>query len=1029
MGPGRCLEGRGFLTCIAPLAIPGLQWRQMPALLVIFFTLSGATSLILQVVWVRRLIGVFGASSLAIATVLATFMAGLAIGSWIGGRWADRLVRSKARPPTNNPFFYYGAAEVLVGVTALIILPLIDHYAGANAWLWQQLGGTPWLLACARFFLTATVLIIPTTAMGATLPLLTRRITAGQDDLDALGRRLGLLYASNTLGALFGAAAAGFWFIPLFGVSLSNQVAAGAAVTVGILAMLVAWLRPTTAPTEEEAEERPDAEKNVKAQSGRRAVLWLYALSGGIAMCLEVLWSRTLAIVNGSSVYSFTIVLCTFLVGISAGSAIAARLWGQTQRPLRVLAGLFLFAGAGILLFQYLADELPEMFLALVEGTSLSVDTVLGAHVFLSALIIVPTALAMGAVMPVAIRAYVGTVDDVGTDVGRAYASNTLGAIIGSVAGGFLILPGPGLELGARLAALAMLAMGTWAALLDERRARMPVIAAVLSLGVVLSPGWNRSDFTAGLFRTHQASRYIRDGGLFQRDLVYYRDGISTTVSVEKLAGGWVLRNNGKVEASNRHDMPTQILVGLMPVLFHGGEAQDVFLVGYGSGVTVGSIAIAPMVAHVDVVELEPAVYEAADKFFGSFNNEPDKNPKVRRLLGDGRNVLLAGGKSYDVIVSEPSNPWIAGVATLFTREFYQLAKKHLKPDGVFCQWAQLYELGPRNVKMIYRTFSESFKYVYAFTPGDETTDTILLGSDRPLTMNLAALRDAMQSSDVLRAELKRGEISVAEDLVASLLLGPSEVASFTAGASINTDDNAKLEYAAPHDLLASANTGHFARMVRGDRWPYGYLEPVLEAVHDGTVGAAELRVARSLMTYGRLRRAAHWLDKADALGADSQHLRRVLGLAQPADYLDPEFPITEGGATLPKPGPELFARNGERATERLVEGYQLFAKARWSAGWQALRSLPSRVDTPAGRDIDLLMGYLAYKALDLDEARKLFTKLAEDQEYRESRPSVSYYLGRAHFGLGHFRDAVEFLEDFARRWPEMADRCIASRL
>ncbi len=1009
----------------------------MPALVVLFFTLSGATSLILQVVWVRRLIGVFGASSLAIATVLATFMAGLAIGSWLGGRWADHLVRSQGRPPTNNPFFYYGAAEVLVGITALIILPLIDHYAGANAWLWQKLGGTPWLLACARFLLTATVLIIPTTAMGATLPLLTRRITEGRDDLHALGRRLGLLYASNTLGALCGAAAAGFWFIPLFGVSLSNQVAAAAAVTVGVLAMVAAWLRPTSpakAPEQEdlEAQNSDDATKATSEpaqRSGRRAVLWLYALSGAIAMCLEVLWSRTLAIVNGSSVYSFTIVLCTFLVGISAGSAIAARLWGRTKRPLRVLAGLFLFAGTGILLFQFTADELPEMFLVLVEGTTLSVDTVLSAHVFLSALIIIPTALAMGAVMPVAIRAYVGTVDDVGTDVGRAYASNTLGAIIGSVAGGFLILPGPGLELGARLSALAMLAMGTWAALLDERRTRLPVVAAILALGVVLSPGWNRSDFTAGLFRTHQASRYIRDGGLFQRDIVYYRDGISTTVSVEKLAGGWVLRNNGKVEASNRHDMPTQILVGLMPVLFHGGEQQDVFLVGYGSGVTVGSIAIAPMVSHVDVVELEPAVYEAADKYFGSFNNEPNKNPKVKRLLGDGRNVLLAGGKTYDVIVSEPSNPWIAGVATLFTREFYQLAKKHLKPDGVFCQWAQLYELGPRNVKMIYRTFSESFQYVYAFTPGDETTDTILLGSDRPLTMNLQALREEMRDSAILSAELKRGEIAVAEDLVASLLLGPAEVASFTAGASINTDDNAKLEYAAPHDLLASANTGHFARMVRGDRWPYGYLEPVLEDVSDGSAGAAELRVARSLITYGRLRRAAHWLDKADALGADSLHLRRVLGLATPADYLDPEFPITEGGTTLPKPAPELFQRNGGRATERLQEGYQLFAKARWSAGWQALRSLPARTDTAGGRDVTLLMGYMAYKSLDLDEARKLLTPLAEHSEYQASRPSVDYYLGRAHFGLGHFRDAVEFLEEFAERWPEMADRCIASRL
>lgn len=1011
----------------------------MPALLVICFAISGATSLVLQVVWVRRLIGVFGASSLAIATVLATFMAGLALGSWLGGRWADRLEQnppSKVHRVLRDPFFYYGAAELVVGLTALAILPMIDYYRGANAWLWQQLGDTPWLLASTRFLLTATVLLLPTTAMGATLPLLTRKVTRAKADLGALGSRLGLLYAANTSGALCGAAAAGFWFIPLFGVSLSNQLAAGAAILVALVVAGLSWARPDSTATtsrlpdaDEEQEVLLDEQPLDSTEKERRAVLWLYALSGAVAMVLEVLWSRTLAIVNGSSVYSFTIVLCTFLVGISAGSALAAKLWGRTRRPLLVLSGLFLFAAAGILLFHALADDLPEMFLTLVEGTHLDVDTVLGVHVFLSALIIVPTALALGAVMPVAIRAYVGGMDEVGRDVGKAYAANTLGAILGSVLGGFVILPGPGLELGVRLAALVMLILALWAALLQTRKLVVPILAALLALAIFLSPSWNRSNFTAGLFRTHQASRYIQGGGLFQRELAYYRDGISTTVSVEKLSGGWVLRNNGKVEASNRHDMPTQILVGLMPVLFHRSKEQSVFLVGYGSGVTVGSIAIAPMVKEVDVVELEPAVYEASDRFFGSFNNQPDKNPKVRRLLGDGRNVLLAGGKRYDVIVSEPSNPWIAGVATLFTREFYQLAKQHLKPGGVFCQWAQLYELGPRNVKMIYRTFSESFAYVYAFTPGDETTDTVLLGSDRPLELDLARLRRTIRESDVLRAELGRAEIENAEDLVASLLLGPDEVASFTAGAEINTDDNAKLEYAAPHDLLASANTGQFARLVRGDTWPYGYLEPVIKGVFDGQAGRAELRIARSLMTYGRLRRARHWLELAEAQGVDTRSLRRVLALAEPRDYLDPEMPITEGGPTLPKPHAELFESRSELAVERLTNGYKLFAEARWTAGWDALRALPRRSETSAGGDVTLLMAYFAYKSVELDVARKLLTPLAAHAQYVVRRPSVVYYLGRAHFGLGHFRDAVDLLESFAEQWPALADECIANRL
>lgn len=1004
----------------------------MPALLVICFTISGATSLILQVVWVRRLIGVFGASSLAIATVLATFMAGLALGSWLGGRWSDRLDRKRPpagkRRPFQDPFFYYGLAEVLVGLTALAILPLIDEYRGANAWLWQQLGGTPWLLATARFFLTATVLLIPTTAMGATLPLLTRRITQANSDLSALGSRLGILYAANTLGALCGAAAAGFWFVPLFGVSLSNQIAAGSAISLGVIVSVLSC-RPAKPATDLLSSLETLQSTKPSPPKHRRLVLWLYACSGAIAMVLEVLWSRTLAIVNGSSVYSFTIVLCTFLVGISLGSAIAAKLWSHTRRPLTVLAGLFLFAAGGILLFHALADELPELFLALLEGTTMSVDTVLGVHIFLSALIIIPTALALGAVMPVAIRAYVGAVDHVGRDVGKAYAANTVGAILGSVAGGFIILPGPGLEMGAKMAAFAMLILAVVAAVLDGRKRVVPALAFVIAVVGLFSPDWNRSNLTSGLFRTHQASSYIRDGGLFQREIVYYRDGISTTVSVERFAGGWVLRNNGKVEASDRHDMPTQILVGLMPVMLHGGQDQEVFLVGYGSGVTVGSIAIAPMVKSVDVVELEPAVYEAADRYFGDFNNQPNKNPKVRRLLGDGRNVLLAGGKTYDLIISEPSNPWIAGIATLFTREFYALAKQHLKPDGVFCQWAQLYELGPRNVKMIYRTFSESFKYVYAFTPGDETTDTILLGSDRPLDMNLQALRRQFSESTVLRHELERAEVNSAEDLIASLLLGPREVPAFVAGAEINTDDNAKLEYAAPHDLLASASGGYFARLVRGDTWPYGYLEDVVTGIADGAPGDAELRLARASMTYGRLKHAAAWRVKAKALGKSTLHFDRTLALAEPRFFLEPEMAITAGGPKLPRPATSLFKGQSFEAVSKLERSYNLFAEGRWSAGWLEIRSLPARADSAEGRDLSLLMGYFAYKALEPERALRLFAPLASDPGYIARRPALLYYQARSHFALGHFREAVSTFEYFAERWPSLADTCIAERL
>src|SRR5690606_6512065 len=191
-------------------------------------------------------------------------------------------------------------------------------------------------------------------------------------------------------------------------------------------------------------------------------------------------------------------------------------------------------------------------------------------------------------------------------------------------------------------------------------------------------PGWDRSDFTAGLCRGHLLTDSLVHGSVLAGEAVYYGDGVSTTVAVERAGESWVLKNNGKVEASDRHDMPTQILVGLVPVLLHGGDAQSVFVIGYGSGVTVGAIAQSPQVDRIDVVELEPSVYEAADRYFGHVNHRPELDPRVRRHVGDGRSFLLAGDRRYDVIVSEPSNPWIAGVASLFSREFYQFAKEHL---------------------------------------------------------------------------------------------------------------------------------------------------------------------------------------------------------------------------------------------------------------------------------------------------------------------------------------------------------------
>ncbi len=1010
------------------------------------FVVSGATGLVLQVLWTRQLTEIFGSSSLAIATVLATFMAGLALGAHLGGRLADRL-GDDAKRPWLQPLLGYALAEAIVGLSALAIPLLFAAYHALGPSLWRALPDQPLLLALVRLVLTATALLVPTTAMGATLPLLGRHVTRSRSELHDAGRRLGALYAANTAGALLGAAAAGFWLIQSIGVAATSHLAAAVALIIATAVTLASLRRDVPDPDPDPDPlpvPDPDPDPVVVApipSAHRRLAILAYALSGAIAMALEVFFSRVLAIVLGSSVHSFTLVLVVFLFGLSAGAALAAGPAARTRHPLAALAALFMALAAALLLSHALIDWLPRLLVALLETTDLDIANILTIHALLAGLVIVPVALGLGAVMPLVMRVAVGDLDRVGRDVGRAYAANTVGAIAGALVAGFLILPHVGLEAGLRLAVALEASLGAalaWRATSSRRRrGTVAAIAAAAIALAIAAPGWNQSDLTAGLFRSHLLRQAMEQGRPLARDIVYYRDGVSTTVSVERAGESWVLKNNGKVEASDRHDMPTQILVGLLPVLLHPGRQQRVFVVGYGSGVTIGAITQAEQVSRIDVAELEPAVLEAADAYFADVSHRPASDARVHRFLGDGRSVLLASERPYDVIVSEPSNPWIAGVASLFTADFYAAARRRLAPGGVFCQWAQLYELGPARVKMIYRTFAGAFRHVYAFTPGDETTDTILIGSDAPLRLDLSALRRTM-AQPALAAELARADVATPEQLVASLLLGPGEIASFTAGAELNTDDNARLEHTAPRDLLASVRGNRFARAVRGASWPYGRLEPVVTGLGTGPArAAAELDLSRALLAYGRRREAAWWLERAGQHGAEPGRVAgvaRLMRLSDAVDFGDPELVVTAGGAgPLPPPAAGLFARGSDErrraAAADLTEAYRLLAEGRWLPAWALFDRLPERAAIDAGRDVDLVAAYAAYKSLELARARDLLSALYDDESYSARRPAVSYYMGRASYGLGAFRDGVVALERFADRHPRLADEVLAKRL
>jgi spermidine synthase len=1001
----------------------------MPApLLLGCFFLSGASGLILELIWTRMLTLVFGSTTLAVSTVLTAFMGGLGLGSYLAGRLADRL---------RDPVKAYALAEAAIGAYALLVPWVIGFYPALNRALWAGFGDHYALLSVLRFAASAGLLIIPTTLMGATLPVLSRHFIQRPYELGRLGQRLGTLYAVNLFGAVTGAFLAGFVFLPMAGVRTTNRVAAAFDLSLAAAILLTRRARarhpePRTVTLDEiyaearaqgQLAEAPAAPPTrTVTPAARRAVLAAFAVSGATAMTLQGLWTRALAVVIGSSIYSFTLILLAFLVGLGAGSAVFARLAERPLHPIRWLATVHLGIGACVGLSYLLTDRLPYLFAWLLGSGSLSPDAVLVCQFVLACVAVLPATFLMGAIFPLSIRVAAGTLASVGRDVGNAYALNTVGAIVGSFVSGFVVLPTLGLQrgiyvtvcVGLALAALLFLVAPGLAA-----RARLAGVAAAVALaaGGLALPRWNLVLFSQGFFRISIARDYIERRSHHQDwatpRLVFYEDGIATTVSVDQWGKTYSLKNNGKVDASSDADMPTQISVGLLPMLLYpGNHPPKVALVGFGSGVTAGSATQAPL-QSLEVVELEPAIYRAS-RFFEAVNHRPLQNPKVTARVGDGRNFLGQRTDKFDVLISEPSNPWITGVSNLFTREYFQAIKSRLADDGIFCQWAQLYEMAPWNIKTIYRTLREEFPHALVFAAEDLSSDTILIASKGPLTLDVDRIARAF-ADPATRAEARRAGWESPHDIPAYLLLAPEELESFTAGSPVNTDDNALIELGAPRDLLGYARYDPYLAKVYGPQWPYGHLSELVRGYDGPDRGARRGALARSLLAHGKSREAELWARRAaEGGGAEAEHARLLLDLVATREDRDPEIPLApEGDLAPPVLPPSVSAELGDRIAREYTQVDALVASRKYATAFKVLEQWPEKVWGKLGRDVALLSGFLDYKTAFYGDAIDELKPLAAEEAYAARRPALLYYLGRSYFANANYGLAVTTLERY----------------
>jgi spermidine synthase len=1003
----------------------------MRALVLACFFLSGASGLILEMLWTRMLTLVFGSTTLAVSTVLTAFMGGLGLGSYLAGRLADRL---------KTPVRAYAAAEASIGVYALLVPVVLSFYPSLNHWLWSTFGDRYALLSVLRFVASAGLLLVPTTLMGATLPILARHFVQHPWELRRAGVRLGTLYSVNLFGAVTGSFLAGFVFLPQFGLRWTNVTAATFNLTLAAAVLFARRFLPATpaapgidALLDEAADAGTISARSVPPEividaRARRVAMGAFVVSGATAMTLQVMWTRALAVLIGSSIFSFTIILVAFLVGLGLGSAVFGRLSQRTAHPVRWLAGLHLGIAFAVGVSYLCTDRLPFAFTWLLRSTSFGVDTILACQFVLACITVLPATFLMGGVFPLTIRIATTRLETVGRDVGNAYALNTVGAIVGSFLSGFFVLPKLGLQRGIYAATLGGLVLA--AALVavapglsrPRRTAGVGLAVALAVLGLAL-PRWNLVSFSAGFFRVSIAreyiSRQIHKRAWQDPKLVFYEDGTATTVTVDQWGKTYSLKNNGKVDASNDSDMATQIVVGLLPLLLYpGATPPKVALVGFGSGVTAGAITQYP-IGSLEVVELEPAIYRASH-FFDNDNHRPLENPKVTARVGDGRNFLTQRSDKFDVIVSQPSNPWLTGVSNLFTREYFRDIKTRLGPRGLFCQWAQLYEMSPWNIKTIYRTLHEEFPYVYVFAAEDLSSDTILIASLEPVALDLSTLERAYRDPKT-RAEARRAGLPTPHDVVAYLLLGPEEIESFTAGSPDNTDDNARIEFSAPRDLLGYAKFDPYLAKVYGPMWPYGRLTEVVSGYDGPNRGPSSGLLGRSLLAHGKAREAELWTRRSEAAGdsPEARQARLLLRLVSTRMDRDPEIPLAPVEPLAPPVVPPKLAAAHPEFVGLVADQYRDVladvAARRFANAYKILDQWPEALWTGLGQDFALVSGFLDYKAEFYSDAVDTLKPLADDAAYVARRPEVLYYLGRAHYASAAYGKAIEALERFVR--------------
>lgn len=826
---------------------------------------SGAAGLVYEVCWSRWLALYMGHGVAAASTVVAAFLGGLAAGSALGGSIA-------ARSCLRRSLYAYAAIEGLVALLALAVrtelaslFPLLrSSYHDATS---------PFLFSTVRLLTCLAIVFVPATGIGATFPLALRYFARDGDP-----RRAGWLYAANTAGAAAGCLIAGFGLVPAVGIL--HTLLVGAALS-GLAALVAMALARTIAPEPAvPSSSRPPRRRTPPAPAHRiSAPTWValmtLGVTGFVGSGYEIAWMRTFSMIVGPTIYAFSATVTVIIAGSALGAVIGSLAAGSDRSSWKWLAlCLSLTAMANATASRLAGGWLPETLARALASAPAGFNHSVGLHTLLGAGTILPMAIGLGACLPLSLSLMAASGSRGVKPFSLGYAMNAMGAVAGTLGAGLIAIPGAGLELTLRGLGLALVAVGAVVIgfVRAPARARFEAAAVVAIAAVFLSSssGWNRELLASGVYKyaPYAVEAVDLESALTAGSLLYYREGAAATVSVKELTGTRSLAIDGKVDASNGGDMLTQKMLAHLPLLLHPAP-HDVCIIGLGSGVTLAS-ALTHRIARADVVEISPEI-AVASRYFAAENRNALADPRTRLIVGDARSHLVLTPRKYDVIVSEPSNAWMAGVATLFTREFFAALRERLLPGGVICQWAHTYDIADADLRAIVATFADVFPDATIWLAGG--SDLLLIGSNGgDLDARLARVPDAWERPGV--AEDLRSVAAVEPfDVFSMFAAGPREIQAYAASAAIQTDDRPTLEFSGPRAVGAAPEAATSIRALLADQ------------------SDRPAAIASALRSAG----ASQWRDRGTMLLAASDYLGASEAYLEALDAGPPESASVEG--------------------------------------------------------------------------------------------------------------------------------------